>query len=131
MTSGWRHISQSHTVDAVALSAQAARGFVAAVCADADMPDQTTQTALLLVSEVVTNAITYGDGQPVIDIEVQPDLMRVSVSDEAGGTPQVQHPEALSEHGRGMFLVESLASRWGISRRVPAGKAVWFELDRA
>jgi anti-sigma regulatory factor (Ser/Thr protein kinase) len=127
----WRHISRSQTLDAVALSAQAARAFVAAICADAEMPEQATETALLLVSEVVTNAISHGDGQPVIDIDVQPDRMRVSVTDEAEDSPRVQHPEALTEHGRGMFLVESLASRWGISRQVPTGKSVWFELDRA
>jgi anti-sigma regulatory factor (Ser/Thr protein kinase) len=96
------------------------------------MPQQTTETALLLVSEVVTNALSYGDGQPVIDIDVHPDRMRVSVTDTAEGTPRVQRQDhGLSEHGRGLFLVESLASRWGVNRRVPTGKSVWFELDRA
>ena len=132
MTVPWPHLSRSQTLDAVALSAQAARGFVAAICADAQMPPQTTETALLLVSEVVTNALSYGDGQPVIDIDVHPDRMRVSVTDDAEGTPRVQRQDhGLSEHGRGLFLVESLASRWGVNRRVPTGKSVWFELDRA
>ncbi len=132
MTAHWPHISRSQTLDAVALSAQAARRFVAAICADAHMPQQTTETALLLVSEIVTNALSYGDGQPVIDVDVDPDRMRVSVTDDAEGTPSVQRQDnGLAEHGRGLFLVESLASRWGINRRVPTGKSVWFELDRA
>ena len=88
------------------------------------------ETALLLVSEVVTNAVVHGSGSPLLDIEVQSDVLRVTVTDEAPGTPQVRRLNPLlAEHGRGLQLVDALASRWGSNRRLPVGKSVWFELD--
>ncbi len=95
------------------------------------MPADTTDTALLLVSEVVTNAVNHGRGRPVLDVQVAPDRLSVSVSDSAPGAPEVRRDNPLlADGGRGMLLVETLASRWGIDRR-PGGKRVWFELDRS
>jgi anti-sigma regulatory factor (Ser/Thr protein kinase) len=127
----WQQMSRSATLDAVALSAQAARSVVHGVCADARVPDPVTETALLLVSEVVTNAITHGDGRPVVEVDVSSDRMRVCVTDGSEGVPSVQPQDETSEHGRGMFIVDSLASRWGVSPLAPTGKSIWFELDRA
>jgi anti-sigma regulatory factor (Ser/Thr protein kinase) len=127
----WQQMSRSATLDAVALSAQAARSVVHSTCTDAQVPAPVTETALLLVSEVVTNAITHGDGRPVLDIEVNSDRMRVCVTDAAADVPRVQPQDDASEHGRGMFIVDSLASRWGVSPLAPTGKSIWFELDRA
>jgi len=95
------------------------------------MAEDTIETALLLVSELVTNAVTHGDGKPLLDINVRADQVKVAVSDAAPGAPQVQHGSVLAENGRGMLLVETLADRWGVEARSPEGKTVWFELDRA
>ncbi|WP_243060132.1 ATP-binding protein [Nocardioides sp. SR21] len=124
-------MSRSETLDPAALSAHTARSIVGDVCASADMPADTTDTALLLVSEVVTNAVNHGRGRPVLDVQVAPDRLSVSVSDSAPGAPEVRRDNPLlADGGRGMLLVETLASRWGIDRR-PGGKRVWFELDRS
>ena len=131
MSQVWQQMSRSATLDAVALSAQAARSVVHSICTDARVPPPVTDTALLLVSEVVTNAITHGDGRPVVDIDVDSDRMRVCVSDAAAEVPSVLPQDEASEHGRGMFIVDTLASRWGVSPLAPTGKAIWFELDRA
>ena len=130
MSQMWPKLSRSATLDAVALSAQAARSFLHSTCTDARMPPEVIDTALLLVSEVVTNAIAHGDGSPVVDVDVQPDRLRVSVTDSAVGAPQVQPQDELSENGRGLFIVDSLAARWGVSPLVPTGKSIWFEIDR-
>ena len=130
MSQVWQQMSRSATLDAVALSAQAARSVVHAICTDAHVPAPVTETALLLVSEVVTNAITHGEGRPVVDVDVKSDGMRVCVTDQAADMPSVQPQDEASEHGRGMFIVDTLASRWGVSPLAPTGKAIWFELDR-
>ncbi|MBZ5739162.1 ATP-binding protein [Nocardioides mangrovi] len=132
MTDGWGAVSRTATLDAAELSAQAARDVLRDTCAVAHVPTESTETALLLTSELVTNAVLHAGGNPVLDIDVQPARLRVTVTD--GGAPLPDQPDApvtpapLAESGRGLFLVETLADRWGSEPRSPYGKAVWFEL---
>lgn len=86
----------------------------------------------LLVSEVVTNAVRYGDtsgdGQIVLIVEPGPEGVRVEVHDEGPGFAPPAHPEPRAEGtaGWGLFLVQRLARRWGVE---PAPRAhVWFVL---
>lgn len=126
----WRQTTHSQSLDAAALSARMAREAVRGVCSAASVSPPTTETAMLLISELVTNAVVHGSGRPVLDIDVQPDVLRVTVTDEATGTPRLLRDRPLlGESGRGLQLVEALAARWGTHRRLPAGKSVWFELD--
>ena len=83
-------------------------------------------TAELLVSELVTNAIRAAS------YEVQLRLMRVGkllveVSDDNHNLPQLQPAKADDVQGRGLGLVSHLSRRWGTSRKA-VGKVVWFEL---
>jgi two-component sensor histidine kinase len=126
----WRQATHSQSLDAAALSARSAREVLRGVCADALVSPPLTETALLLVSELVTNSVVHGSGRPTLDISVEPELLRVTVTDDAAGLPQVQRDApVLGDGGRGLQLVEVLSSRWGTNRRVPSGKSVWFELD--
>jgi GAF domain-containing protein/PAS domain-containing protein len=84
------------------------------------------ETAELLVSELVTNALRVARDR----VELQ--LMRVGkllveVSDDDHNLPSLEPSEALDEAGRGLSLVSSLSARWGTSRKA-VGKVVWFEL---
>jgi anti-sigma regulatory factor (Ser/Thr protein kinase) len=111
---------------------RAARQVVREVLERLAVPAETADTALLLVSEVVANAVDHGSGSPVLGVDVVADRMRVSVTDDADARPHVQHdPPTYGPDGRGLLLVEALASRWGVERRVPVGKTVWFEIDHA
>jgi anti-sigma regulatory factor (Ser/Thr protein kinase) len=87
------------------------------------------ETTVLLVSELVTNALRYGQ-QPMRMIARRADgAVRVEIYDSrTGEAPRVAHadPEAVS--GRGMVIVDALASRWGWSE-FGGSKQVWFELD--
>ena len=126
----WRETAHTQSLDAAALSAQRARSVLRGVCADALVSPPMTETALLLVSEVVTNAVVHGTGRPQLDIDVRPDVLRVTVTDDASTLPQVQREIALfADGGRGLQLVEALSARWGTDPHVPTGKSVWFELD--
>jgi anti-sigma regulatory factor (Ser/Thr protein kinase) len=129
MTDSWPRLHRRATLDSISTSAQAARHIVRNLCEDAHLADRTTETALLLVSELVTNAVIHGSGEADLAVDLHPELMHISVSDDAPGIPQVAHEPVLSEHGRGLFLVASLASRWGVDVHEPIGKTVWFELD--
>lgn len=95
-----------------------------------------TDTARLLVSEVVTNVLQH-TGAPLltVDATITPEAVTVRVTDrEPGRRPPLSRsfPEGTAEGGRGLMLVESLADRWGICVNGgfdPVSKSVWFALD--
>jgi anti-sigma regulatory factor (Ser/Thr protein kinase) len=84
--------------------------------------------AVLLVSELVTNAITHAHAPITLAASVTPQRLRVEVNDSS---PILPHVRELSpgSRGWGLHFLEELASRWG-SQLQPGGKRVWFELDR-
>lgn len=91
-----------------------------------------TDTAFLLTSEVVTNAVTHGSESASAVIRLSVDGaeggLLVEVDDTSFDPPVVQDdPLSDSEHGRGMLLVDTLASAWGY-RLTPTGKTVYFTL---
>ncbi|MEV6615809.1 ATP-binding protein [Streptomyces sp. NPDC051051] len=87
-----------------------------------------SETAELLTSELVTNALVHTDRDAVLTATVGPDGLRVEVRDFAAGRPRPRRRDAEEgTHGRGLVLVQSLADAWGV-RTHGIGKAVWFEL---
>jgi anti-sigma regulatory factor (Ser/Thr protein kinase) len=108
-------------------AASEARGQVlAAICAwmapvDADV-------AVLLTSELVTNAIKHGAGGPVrLGIQCTRNQLRVEVHDTSPSPPVLMNTPADATVGRGLVLVASLATEWDFYR-TSAGKAVYFTL---
>ena len=66
-----------------------------------------------------------------LDLEVRPGTVRVEVRDPGPGfsRPSFDDQPPLGTSGRGLYLVDALADRWGVSR-TPGGEArVWFEID--
>lgn len=91
------------------------------------------ERALLAVSELVTNAFLYGEGDIVLVVTLGV-VLRVEVRDDGSGLPAQRNYSPTSTTGRGLHLVGHMADRWGTS--APAGqsngakgKAVWFEID--
>ena len=107
-------------------SATYARQRVGDFCAD--MPADLQTTAQLLTSELVTNALQHGDGAIEMLMSVDPETLRVEVSDESPEPPQPMQASPGSTSGRGVMLVEALASSWGVTHHAGDGKAVWFAL---
>ncbi len=84
--------------------------------------------ALLLTSELVTNAVRHEPGQAVmLVISCSSGRLRVDVHDTSRSLPAVADVPADAETGRGLLLVETLSDEWGFYR-TPAGKAVYFTL---
>ena len=89
------------------------------------------EVAVLLVSELVTNAIRYG--RPPIQLHAFRigSGLRVEVSDGERRAPVAARQDGsaeIAEGGRGLLLVEGLSDRWGWAG-TGRGKVVWFELD--
>jgi anti-sigma regulatory factor (Ser/Thr protein kinase) len=121
--------TRSASFEAASESVRRARELIRELYAEVPVPADTVDTAMLLVSEVVTNAIVHGSGRAVLDAYLGPSALRVGVADESPALPEVRHDEALlTESGRGMLLVEQLAARWGVEPTPAGGKRVWFEL---
>jgi anti-sigma regulatory factor (Ser/Thr protein kinase) len=84
--------------------------------------------AVLLTSDLVTNAITHGDGPTVtLAIRCSRGHLRVDVYDSPRSRPAPADQPARAETGRGLILVATLSTEWG-SFRTPAGKTVYFTL---
>ena len=84
--------------------------------------------AVLLASELVTNAITHEEGETVtLVITSACGQLRVEVHDTSHSVPIPVDGPADAETGRGLMLVASLSKEWGFFR-TPTGKAVYFML---
>lgn len=94
----------------------------------ADLAD----TAELLVSEVVTNALVHTDGDTVLTVQLSGSggrrRLRVEVEDDSGQWLRRRTPGEQASSGRGLLLVEQLADAWGVQPKGD-GKRVWFELS--
>jgi PAS domain S-box-containing protein len=96
------------------------------------LDDEHVHTARLLVSEIVTNSVRHGRAGEEdwigLDVAISPAALRVEVTDNGPGfVPAPAHPAPDDVGGRGLFLVEQMADRWG---HADAGTRVWFEVDR-
>jgi len=87
--------------------------------------DALAEVVELLTSEVVTNAVLHAGTPVTLTVIADPDAVRIEVTDGAAVdvSPRNFGPEAAT--GRGLALVDALASRWG-TRTEPRGKTVWF-----
>lgn len=87
-------------------------------------------TAMLLVSEVVTNAVLHARSDILLSVhDPAPgaERVRIEVHDGSPVTPRRHTYTALSATGRGLRLLEQLAEDWGVESQVD-GKSVWFDV---
>jgi len=102
-----------------------ARRFVSRVLAELEIA---SDLAVLLTSELATNAVIHAGTAYVVGIHSAGDGVTVSVTDRSFGRPARRHYSGTSGTGRGLGLVEDLATAWGVDTVVD-GKRVWFHLD--
>lgn len=92
--------------------------------------DDDREQAALLVSELVTNAVVHGDGDIRVTADVAKDRARFTVSDDGPHRPLLSRPDRDAAGGRGLLIVDRLASAWGVEPE-GGGKCVWFVLPLA
>ncbi|MFE6333834.1 ATP-binding protein [Streptomyces sp. NPDC057798] len=100
------------------------------------LPDDVTDTAVLLLSELMTNAYRHAHVSPGQEIRARCVLdegrLLVSVADASDTMPVFRNPSSEDEAGRGLVLVTLLADQWGTAPRANGiGKTVWFALRTA
>lgn len=104
-----------------------ARSIVRAVLAG--YAAELAETAALLTDELATNAVRHGGGRFTLRASIAGQRLRVSVADSAGSAPLTVHrPGHDLDNGRGLTIVEAMASSWGVDRG-DTGKSIWFELE--
>ncbi|WP_405798365.1 ATP-binding protein [Streptomyces sp. NBC_01506] len=91
------------------------------------LPADALDDVLLVSSELVTNAVR-GTDLVAFQLRIAGRSLYVEVWDRAPGVPEVNHADTDAEDGRGLRLVEALATRWGVCRPRAGGKVIWAEL---
>ncbi|MFD4240115.1 SpoIIE family protein phosphatase [Streptomyces sp. NPDC058525] len=93
--------------------------------------EEQVDSAVLMVSEMVTNVLMHTDGDALLVAEAVGELgerrLRVEVADGSDELPHKRHPGEMASSGRGVLLTEMLADAWGVDPR-GEGKSIWFEL---
>ncbi|MDN3294165.1 SpoIIE family protein phosphatase [Streptomyces ficellus] len=93
-------------------------------------PEQ-VDSAVLMLSEMVTNVLVHTDGDALLVAEATGDhgkrRLRVEVADASDELPHRRRPGEMASSGRGLVLMEMLAHAWGVDPR-GEGKSIWFEL---
>jgi len=87
-------------------------------------------TASLLASEILTNAVRHARRPVALRLRLMPDEIITEVADDYARPPRRVLPALEDEEGRGLTLVEALAHSWG-TLPTGAGKIVWFTLATA
>lgn len=125
---GWRKATA--TAPAIAAEATALRRFSAAQLTDWRVPGDDHEAAVLIVGELLANAVQHGRSLMTLSLDLRPRLLRISVADH--GAPCAPHhgskglgtsdsmsptnvpPADSDEHGRGLAIVSALATRVGV-----------------
>ncbi|MFE6052173.1 ATP-binding protein [Kitasatospora sp. NPDC056446] len=109
-----------------------ARGRLSALLSSVSDGERFRDSGLLVVSELVTNAIRHGTPPGYLiylSLDVTPARLRIEVHDVRRDVPLVLAASGLGdEAGRGLHLVKSVSTRWGCCPREPLGKIVWCEV---
>jgi anti-sigma regulatory factor (Ser/Thr protein kinase) len=112
-----------------ASAAGLARRFVTSALGDWDIDENVVDTAQLLVSELVTNAVIHSATPSTVTVRTDGEYLLVLVQDGGGSGPVQKPPELEPEaiSGRGLSLVEALTSAWSFEQSADR-TTVWFEL---
>jgi serine/threonine-protein kinase RsbW len=108
-----------------ATSVSAARRY--ALDAIHGLEPQLADAVAVMVSELAANAVRHSGTHFTVTIDRSAELIRIAVTDSGAGSPVVRTPEPIEPSGRGLQIVEALASDWGVvPNSDPPGKTVWF-----
>lgn len=107
-------------------TAREARRFVSNMLRDWRC-DELVDSVSLLVSELVTNSVIHAHSEVEVVLHLHTEVLRVEVIDAADEGVHRRAASSDDQSGRGMALIEAVASSWGIDSLL-AGKSVWFEV---
>jgi anti-sigma regulatory factor (Ser/Thr protein kinase) len=105
-------------------SVKQARQFVSEALDEVEA-GEVTADALLVVSELVTNAIVHAGTDITVRVITEAPVTRIEVADGSPEVPGLRIPTAGARTGRGLLLVEHFTHQWGVESTA-SGKVVWF-----
>jgi anti-sigma regulatory factor (Ser/Thr protein kinase) len=95
------------------------------------LPQELRADVDILVCEVVTNAVRHGRPDFLLHLLTSPGLVHIDVRDHSADLPTMpaERTSTTDPGGRGLVIVDALATRWGVKPEVgTSGKTVWFDL---
>jgi CheY-like chemotaxis protein len=129
-TVGQQHVSRASVELAADVeSARLARNFVRDTLLSWGV-DEPVDDILLVVSELVSNAVVHARSACEVRLGLSPVVVRVEVIDGGAGTPDPLPPSRTRPHGRGLNLIDAVANAWGVDPQQAGGKVVWAEIAR-
>lgn len=111
-------------------SASIARAFVEERCREWGL-EHVVDDALVVVSELVTNAVLHAHSRAELRLVPGPETLRIEVADEGRAGPDPILAGEDDEHGRGLLLVAVMSAAWGTEARPGGGKVVWADVPLA
>ena len=110
-------------------SVREARVFTAGVLADDGVEASVIELAVLLVSELVANAVVHARGAVGLTVHTDAHWVRIEVEDSGHRRPVLRSGTPDEVGGRGLVVVDKFATDWGTEQRA-THKVVWFEIAR-
>ena len=124
-------LSNSATFPCDATAPQRARAFCLECVRDVSRTgsgaSDTVGDCLIVVSELISNAVKAGSAIVGLIVDVHRDHVRITAEDDAPGVPQRVTVGPDDRYGRGLAIVESLSRSWGVHRQAN-GKSVWADV---
>jgi serine/threonine-protein kinase RsbW len=121
-------LREAFDLAARAASVAEARHRTLAWLARCPVGQQAAEAAVLIVSELVTNAIVHSGSEIVrCALRLGSGLLRIEVTDQgvSGAEPAARVPAADDVSGRGLLLVSAVSQAWGVCGAFPGGRTVW------
>lgn len=117
----WSHQT---TLEADPMSVSLARDFVCVHLVEHELSDM-VDDVLLVTSELATNAVLHAQTPFKVVLHGSTAMVVLQIQDGAPAAPVTREPEVMDMNGRGLMLVELLATEWGISTTGDDQKTVW------
>ena len=106
-----------------------ARSWLAAFLRNWGIAAPVIADAILVASELVTNALRHGAGAAVVRASIRESVIRLSVTDSGDDLPEQQSIDLGRVGGLGLHVVERVSEDWGVAA-FPGGKTVWALIPR-
>jgi anti-sigma regulatory factor (Ser/Thr protein kinase) len=119
--------TQARDFDPDTAEIRRAREFVVTAAADGADATELADRLALVVSELASNAVLHAGTPFTVRVRRGHDVVRVEVVDRSAGQPAPRPLDPTAVSGRGLAIVDSLASSWGVEPS-GSGKCVWAEL---
>lgn len=94
-----------------------------------DVPAETRDVVELILSEIASNCVRHTSSSFNVSVNSSVERIRVEVSDQGSGIPEMRSPLPTEPNGRGLRVVDLLSERWGVRTNDPfVGKTIWFDV---